>query len=192
VSRYQKGRTNLDFTEARDSEWQWHHLGHMQVCTSLQADNHASTPPLIFFRPDALPATQPTASKHKKTLRKFDAKFQYDASSRTNSPLLQSLVENAVVSAQYKDDVKPTLGEEFTAVVVNDVATFTHTLLQLVNHLNVPAVLTSMQSTVNVVINHIMSELTIKMVYNHNYKANCNQFLFHFLPPRVQKDSFWG
>ena len=24
VSRYQKGKTNLDFTDARDSEWQWH------------------------------------------------------------------------------------------------------------------------------------------------------------------------
>ena len=47
--RYQKGKTNLDFTEARDSEWQWHQLGHMQVCTSLQTDNHASTPPLSFF-----------------------------------------------------------------------------------------------------------------------------------------------
>ena len=35
VSRYQKGKTNLDFTEARDSEWQWYQLGHMQVCTSL-------------------------------------------------------------------------------------------------------------------------------------------------------------
>ena len=35
VSRYQKGKTNLDFTEARDSEWQWHQLGHMQVCTLL-------------------------------------------------------------------------------------------------------------------------------------------------------------
>ena len=33
VSRYQKGKTNLDFTEARVSEWQWHQLGHMQVCT---------------------------------------------------------------------------------------------------------------------------------------------------------------
>ena len=36
VSRYQKCKTNLDFTEARDSEWHWHQLGHMQVCTSLQ------------------------------------------------------------------------------------------------------------------------------------------------------------
>ena len=26
VGRYQKGKTNLDFTEARDSEWQWHQL----------------------------------------------------------------------------------------------------------------------------------------------------------------------
>ena len=51
VSRYQKGITNVDFTEARDSEWQWHQLDHMQVCTSLQTDNHASTPPLSFYRP---------------------------------------------------------------------------------------------------------------------------------------------
>ena len=50
VSRYQKGKTYLDFTEARDSEWQWHQLGHMQDCTSLQTDNHASTPPLSFLQ----------------------------------------------------------------------------------------------------------------------------------------------
>jgi len=49
VSQYQKCETNLDFTEARDSEWQWHQLDHMQVCISLQTDNHASTPPLKFF-----------------------------------------------------------------------------------------------------------------------------------------------
>jgi len=48
VSRYQKGKTNLDFTEARHSEWQWHQLGCMQVCTSLQTDNHASTPSSVF------------------------------------------------------------------------------------------------------------------------------------------------
>jgi len=49
VSRYQKGKTNLDFTEARDSEWQWHQLDRMQVCTLLQADKHANTPPLSFI-----------------------------------------------------------------------------------------------------------------------------------------------
>ena len=64
VSWYQKGKTNLDFTEARDSEWQRHQLGHMQVRTRLQTDNHASTPPLVVHRADALPAAQPTASKH--------------------------------------------------------------------------------------------------------------------------------
>jgi len=64
VSQYQKGKTNLDFTEARDSEWQWHQLGHMQVCSSLQTDNHATPPLSFFYRPDALPAAQPTASRH--------------------------------------------------------------------------------------------------------------------------------
>jgi len=43
VSRYQKNKTNLDFTEAKDSEWQWHQLGRKQVCTSLQTDNHTIT-----------------------------------------------------------------------------------------------------------------------------------------------------
>jgi len=63
VSQYQKGKTYLDFTEVRDSKWQWHHLGHMQVCTLLQTDTHAGTPPLSFYRPDAIPVTQPTALK---------------------------------------------------------------------------------------------------------------------------------
>jgi len=36
ASRYQKGKTNLDFTEARDSDWWWHQLGHVQICISPQ------------------------------------------------------------------------------------------------------------------------------------------------------------
>ena len=61
VGRYQKGKTNLDCTEARDSEWQWHQLGHMQVCTSLQTDNHANTPPLSFLQAGC-PSCRPTNS----------------------------------------------------------------------------------------------------------------------------------
>ena len=61
VSHYQKGKTNLDCTEARDSEWQWHQLGHMQICTSLQTDNHASTPPLSFLQAGC-PSCRPTNS----------------------------------------------------------------------------------------------------------------------------------
>jgi len=64
VSRYQKGKTNLDFTEARDSEWLWHQLSDMQVCTSLQTDNPPAPTTQFFYRPDAFPAAQPTASKH--------------------------------------------------------------------------------------------------------------------------------
>ena len=72
VSRYQKGKTDLDFTEARDSEWHWHQLGHMQVCwhvvlawlsvwSKLQTDNHASTPPLSFLQAGC-PSCRPTNS----------------------------------------------------------------------------------------------------------------------------------
>jgi len=61
VSRYQKGKTNLDFTEARNSEWQWHQLGRMQVCTLLQTDNHTSTPPLCFLQAGC-PSCHPTNS----------------------------------------------------------------------------------------------------------------------------------
>jgi len=56
-----KVKPNLDFTEARDSEWQWHQLGHIQVCTSLQTDNHASTPPLSFLQAGC-PSCHPTNS----------------------------------------------------------------------------------------------------------------------------------
>jgi len=59
VIQYQKGKTILDFTEARDSEWQWHQLGHMQVCTSLQTD--ASTSPLSFLQAGC-PSCRPTNS----------------------------------------------------------------------------------------------------------------------------------
>jgi len=61
VSRYQKGKTNLDFTEARDREWQWHQLGKVQVCTSLKTDNYASTSPLSFLQAGC-PSCRPTNS----------------------------------------------------------------------------------------------------------------------------------
>ena len=69
VSRYQKGKTNLDFTGAADSEWQWHQLGHMQVCTSLQTDNHASTPPLSSFT-GRMPFLPPNQQRQSTTMSK--------------------------------------------------------------------------------------------------------------------------
>jgi len=65
VSRHQKGKPFWILLEQEMMGWQWHQLDHMQIiCTSLQTDNHASTSPLSFYRPDALHAAQPTASKH--------------------------------------------------------------------------------------------------------------------------------
>ena len=87
VSRYQKGKTNLDFTEARDSEWQWHQLGHTQVCTSLQTDNHASTPPLSFFtgRMPFLPPNQQRQSTEGNTISLYIAA----------NPIIRSVAVNA-------------------------------------------------------------------------------------------------
>ena len=68
VSRYQKGKTNLDFTEARDSEWQCHQLGHMQVCNSLQTDNLPAPHHSVFTgRMPFLTPNQQCQSTEKKT-----------------------------------------------------------------------------------------------------------------------------
>jgi len=59
VSRYQKGKTNVDFIEetVSGSRVSW------AICKSAplsRQDYHASTPP-VFCRLDALPAAQPIA-----------------------------------------------------------------------------------------------------------------------------------
>ena len=87
VSRYQKGKTNLDFTEARDSEWQCHQLGHMQVCTSLQTDNMPVPHHSVFYRPDALPAAQPTASEHWRQKQNTQQKYEWQIASYSSAAL---------------------------------------------------------------------------------------------------------
>jgi len=93
VSRYQRGKTNLDFTEARDSEWQWRQLGHMQVCTSLQTDNHASTSPLSFFtgRMLFLPSNQQRQSTEGNMVQ-----------DKTRKPLLASIMWS-IYSCHFSD-----------------------------------------------------------------------------------------
>jgi len=85
VSQYQKGKTNLDFTEARDSEWQWHQLGHMQVCTSLQTDNHARTS-LLSFSQAGCSSCRPTNSV--KALKAFEKSLKMlEFGIKTSRPL---------------------------------------------------------------------------------------------------------
>ena len=77
VSWYQKGKTNLDFTESRDSEWRWHQLGRMQVCTLLQTDNHASTHHSVFLQAGC-PSCRPTNSvKALKATKRVDTRQEY-------------------------------------------------------------------------------------------------------------------
>jgi len=77
VSWYQKGKTSLDFTEARVSEWQWHQLGHMQVCTLLQTNNHASTPPLRFLQAGSPSCHQTNSVKALKGYHVIQLKFNW-------------------------------------------------------------------------------------------------------------------
>jgi len=51
----------MDSTEARHREWQWHQLGHKQVCILLQTGNHASSPALSFLQARC-PSCRPTNS----------------------------------------------------------------------------------------------------------------------------------
>ena len=83
VNQHQKGKPFWILQEQEMTGWQWHQLHHMQIiCTSLQTDNHASSSPL---RPDALPTTQPTVSKHGG--QKSDS-HQYH---KNNQPMQQQL-----------------------------------------------------------------------------------------------------
>ena len=79
VSRYQKDKTSLDLNETRDdgvwgcSGISWTIM--QTICTLLQTDNHTNTSSLSFYRPDALPDAQPTASRHwrqRETEREWD------------------------------------------------------------------------------------------------------------------------
>ena len=62
VSRYKKGKTNLDFTEAMSgSGISW------AICKPALCSRETATPAShysAFFRPDAHPAAQPTVSTH--------------------------------------------------------------------------------------------------------------------------------
>ena len=64
VSRYQRGKTNLDFTEAETvsgSGISW------AICKSAPRFRKITMPApqhSVFYRPDALPAAQPTVSKY--------------------------------------------------------------------------------------------------------------------------------
>ena len=61
VGRYQKGKTNLDFTEARDSEWQWHQMG---ICKSAPRSRQITMPAPhhSVFLQAGCPSCRPTNS----------------------------------------------------------------------------------------------------------------------------------
>ena len=99
MSQYQKGKTNLDFTEARDSKWQWHQLGHMQVCTLLQTENYASTPPLSFLQA-ICPSCRPTNSV--KALKAYEISKKRKTADQTEVAVNPAIVLAASVARSVK------------------------------------------------------------------------------------------
>ena len=80
VSQYQKGKTNLDFTEARGSGISW------AICKSASRSRQITMPAPhhIFYRLDALPATQPTA------LKEIYCKVSYKYTAECKTKLLRN------------------------------------------------------------------------------------------------------
>jgi len=64
VSRYQKGKTNLDFTGAIDGEWQWHQLGHMRL--HIAPDRQSRQYPTTLFFTGRMPFLSPN-QQHQST-----------------------------------------------------------------------------------------------------------------------------
>jgi len=64
---HQKGKPFWILLEQEIMGWQWHQLDHMEIiCTLLQTDNHASTPPLSFLQ-GGCPSCRPTNICNKET-----------------------------------------------------------------------------------------------------------------------------
>jgi len=72
VSRYQKGKTNLDFSGARDNEWQWHQLSHL--APDRQPHQHPTT--LVFFT-GRMPFLLPNQQRQSTEGKNFNNHVQY-------------------------------------------------------------------------------------------------------------------
>jgi len=75
VSQYQKGKTNLDFTEAGDSEWQWH----QQICKSASRSRQITmpVPHHSSFLQAGCPSCRPTNSVKALKVFYYVNKFYY-------------------------------------------------------------------------------------------------------------------
>jgi len=106
VSRYQRVKANLDFTEARDSEWQWHQPGHMQICTLLQTTAPSPHHSVYTSRMPFLPPSKQRQSTEGTEIKRVDIynQCQFNLVARTvlmscstvDYQLLTQLVKNVL------------------------------------------------------------------------------------------------
>jgi len=86
VSRYQKGYNQSGFTGARDSEWQWHLLGYMQVCTPCRQPRQHPTTQFFTGRVPFL-----TPNQQRQSTGQYMKEI--DKSERERTTLIATLIE---------------------------------------------------------------------------------------------------
>jgi len=64
-SFYQKGKTNLDFTEASDSEWQWYQLGQCKCAHRSRQITMPAPHYSVFYRPFDLSGRKDYPGEHR-------------------------------------------------------------------------------------------------------------------------------
>jgi len=94
VSRYQKGKTNLDFIgTVSGSGIGW------AICKSTHRSRQITTPVpdhSVFYRPDALSAAQPTASKHRRRQAEGDTHTHTRTERQRNTSKAESYTTQAL------------------------------------------------------------------------------------------------
>jgi len=100
VSWHQKGKLFWILLQQEMIGWQWHQLDHMQIIwTLLQTDNHASSSPLNFYRPDAIPRQTNSVKALKATMwhilhSKYISWVQFKNKTHINATLPSSSLHN--------------------------------------------------------------------------------------------------
>jgi len=90
VSQYQKGKTNLDFTEARDSEWQWHQLGHMHHISAPRSRQITTPAPHHSVFTGRMPFLPPNQQRQSTSVHTFTNDVQYPQTKTFHNPLPNS------------------------------------------------------------------------------------------------------
>ena len=120
MSQYQKGKTNLDFTEARDSEWQWNPQAIRNSALRSRQITTLAPHRSVFYRPDALPAAQPTHYSLHNAVKKFLTPCKGCSAYLPNDGELYVPLELAATLADFTHDVAMAVARRASTIHSNN------------------------------------------------------------------------